>query len=476
MSATPQRRRKRVPRGWVALALTLALLLVVLWLDARWKTGAPHDGYCPEGARWVVAAEDFANLWKATAESEAVQRLCEEWPRPLRNLELAVRKKAGIRPTPQRWRLWCGSRFLMARADGAIGLCVYPGVLARVAHLANRVSLRANGSDGVFRFGALRYGWRDGFLIVSESGDYVAAALKAPRPVLEASSGPTEVRVAWSDDREGWLRIESGGRFVLQGRVRAAIDKRDAPLTLPEAWPEPPIVTVTASSTDDALTVLACLEEPLRDYPEWHYLRDVAAAMWARWGLANMPEGWDDGSDQCSLALSNIGTGEPLPVPEFALVLRGTQPVSGPHPLEALFRSVVSVPYEWQERPGNYVALLGEQMAPCLAGYERDWILATREPLMRELMGGLASGPAVLADASVRLDWTRAGETAEAVIRTLGELELVPGRAKGDVNAELLPIARGAAQLGRLELDAYSEGEWMRFEGALATAIAEDAP
>ncbi|MBN2310032.1 MAG: hypothetical protein JXR94_13750 [Candidatus Hydrogenedentes bacterium] len=474
----PAKPKRRVLRGWRALAATIAVLACCVWLDARIKEGGPAGaGYCPADATWTAAAEDFSALWRQAADTNAIARVREEWPRPLSNIELAVRKATGIRPTPSRWHLWMGRRFLMAGSPDGVGLCVYPGLLMRAAHLVHRATLRAGrGDDGVFRFGELSYGWREGYLIVSRSRPYVAASLAAPPAAVEESLGDDELRVAWRGPSPAQFRMRAADGFPVSGRIRLEITERAAPLTLPDAWAEPPAASITATDWADVHALLAFIEEPFAGNPHWDEAKRLAAIVPRQWALDPLDAGWDASADQCALALIGLEFSGTLPVPRAALVLRPARPADGPHPLAPLLGPVDAIPYEWQGYPGVLAPLAGENLALCLGRDERDWLATTQEPVMAALVGSLAAGPAVPADVAVRLRWEPVGAAVEQAMVAMGEMELAGERNKADVAADLLPVARGLARLGLLELEGEAQDGWVEFEGFLARAADEGEP
>ena len=460
---------RRIPRGWIVFGLALAALACFGWLDARKRQEAPSQGYCPASARWVVLADDFSALWGATAKTDAVARLREEWPRPLDNLELAIRKATGIRPTPSRWRLWMGNRFLLGGAPEGTGICVYPGLLTRAADLVHRLVApsRAQGA-GIRRFGELYYAWKDGFLIASRSREYVVACFEGPHPELGASTGNDEIRILWRGTREGEFRIRAANELPVEARIRTSITPRSRPLTLPGAWPEPPVLSIAASKWRDLHSLLAFVEEPFQENQTWRRAKRVAETMWERWGLTPLDANWDAAVDECAIAVTSMDWSETLSAPDVAMVLRCEDPVAGGHPLGPLFEPSEPIPYEWRREPGVLAPLFGEEAAICLSRSGRDWLVTSREPLMDALTGALNAGQKADADLALRLRWDIIGESAYYLIQAMSEAELVPHRNRGDVAVDLLPIALGLGRLGRAELDGKAEGAWLVLEGILA--------
>ena len=206
-------------------------------------------------------------------------------------------------------------------------------------------------------------------------------------------------------------------------------------------------------------------------------LMGAAATLGEAWRLGAPAAQLAAQGDECALALVGLDTAAPTPVPELALVIRCPAPVSGPHPLgpvlipptePAMDAASFPLPCEWAGEPGLLAPLLGEKLAVCLGQSGRDWLAASQEPVMASLAGHLAEGPEVAADVALRGDWETIGKAVERLLHRAGELELVPRMGEADVEAELVPVARGLSRLGVLELDGQAEGTWLNFKGALA--------
>ena len=93
---------------------------------------------------------------------------------------------------------------------------------------------------------------------------------------------------------------------------------------------------------------------------------------------------------------------------------------------------------------------------------------------MDALVGRLASGPATQADLTVRLRWDALGVAAESLVGQMAALELLGRQNKRDAAMIWLPMARGIARAGALELDGYAEDGWVTFHGLLARELEED--
>ncbi len=451
---------------WIFLALALACVLIVA--DSAVKRAAPGPGFCPKTAVWIVSAEDLPSFWKGVEQSPAYNAVLEEVSNPLQGIELKARIKTGIRPTPLRWRIWLGHPFLAAQAQEGRGICVYPGLLLRAVDGLWRVMARKESAGGVAEYGEFYYAWRDGFLIASPSREYVQASLRDLPPDIEKDAQhPGGLLVQWRGQHEGFLRIWDEEGLPVDGRLKASITRRPMPLTLAEAWPGAAPLSITASKWSDIAALAALPREALSHTECWPAAESAIAEVIAQWGLGALPTGWDQPVDQCSLAFYGFAKAQ-LPFPEWALALRPARAIAISHPLEPLIAPLPGIPFEWEGQPGRAAPILGEAFTLCIGQYNRDWYAASSQAAMARIVGHMGDSIATVAGAAVRLDWKASGEIAEKLLAQAGEYELIRGMNGDDVQQTILPWARAAARLGRLELNGQPEGEWLLFSGYLA--------
>jgi len=463
----------RALRPWRALLGVLVVVVVLGSIDARMKrppSGPGREGYCPSSARWTAAAADFGWTCGALQQSDAGARVADELSEQVAACRLAVRKMTGIRPTALRWRVWMGHRLLAAVSDEGVGVCVRHGLLMRAASAVHRLVGERGGSAGIRVHAGMSYAWREGF-------EYVAASLSSD-PIKLAGAGDG-LRVQWHGERPWLLRLLPRDGWPVSGWISGTIARRDTPLSLPEAWPDAPIVSVTASHCTGLAYVLsstgAALSNILADaVREGRRFNDLSSAVRLleekalRWPLAPLADGWDTPVDECSLALLDLDTSETLPVPELALVMRCAEPVTGDHPLMPWAFGDTAIDYEWDARPGVLAPWVGEKLTLCLGRSGNDWLTASQEPVMAALNGRLKEAPSVDADAAARVDWASLTECAEDLLRTGVALELVPRMDVAGLEERVLPFVRAMGALGRLEIEVRDEGGRLAFEGFLA--------
>jgi len=462
------RRLGKSLRPWRALLGAAAAVVLLVWIDAQVKR-APIPGYCPQSTTWVAAAEDFGRFYQGLEQCDAAKALSDHVPRDLFDYQLAVRKATGIRPTPLRWRVWMGNAFLAGVAPEGVGFCTRPGLLLRAADALRRRFVRPVHGGRVFTLGRLFYGWRNGFLIVSPSHRYVTASLEADVPEVAASRARDELRVHALRDRRAVVRIRAADGLPVSGWVAGAVTKRNAPLSLPDAWPEAPLISVSASRWADLARLPLWIHSaaaPGHVWPPW--LEGVVETASEQWRVDRLPEDWDAGVRECSLAVMDVDTEEVTPVPEVAVVLRADGSAHGPHPLEPLAPEGQTIPYEWNGQPGLLAPWLGEKLTVCLGSYDRDWLATSQEPVMNDLIGALRPADPVEADVVVRVNWQELAATAGVLVRKAADFELIPRMNAQDAQKRLIPFLRAASELGSARLEGRCRGDRIAFRGFLA--------
>ncbi|MCC6487071.1 MAG: hypothetical protein IT364_06185 [Candidatus Hydrogenedentes bacterium] len=463
------RRIRNGLRGWRSLLAFVVLLVILVWLDQRTLAAAPVHGIRPQGAAWVLSTADFPGFWRRLAQGDVFQRMRKDWPRPQGAFELAMRLDTGVRPTPLRWRVWLGKRFTLAESQGEVGLCVFPGILLRTVDWSARIIGHQPDSDGIAIYGPYHYAWRDGFLIASRSRDYVMNCLVNgdAGPLRSGSDG--ELAFQWTGDHEGYMRTLPGPGLRVEGRVHMSLTDGEGPLSLTNAWPHSPVLSITARATDDLLSVAAVVQDAADSLPAWAAQEQLLSTALSRWDTSLLPENWDAGVHHAAFALLDVSVEDTLPIPDAALVLRGGAASGATHPLAPLASGHASIPYEWEGQPGLYIPWLGEQLSPCLGRSGRDWIVTLNEPSMAALAGSLSPGPAETADVdlAVRMSWEKAGKAAQGIARSIAYNSLLPRMNAEETRRALPPKIDALSRLGALHINARAEGEWLSFDGNL---------
>jgi len=457
-------------RGWRALLAAALLLALLVLLDRQILRSAPLYGIRPADAEWVLSSGDFPSYWQNLESGDVVARIGDDWPRPQGDLELAIRLATGIRPTPARWRLWLGERLTVARSPDGTGCCVYPGLLLRAAASVSPIFGLAPDAMGIAQWNGLHFTWIDGFLIVSPDHPYVEACRRRGDSGALRSGADPEIALHWTGPHEGFIRTRPGEGFPVEGRMKVSLSDGDPPLSVTNAWPTPPVTSIVTRRTDDLASLGAAADDAFGASDAWTDVKSAILETIGHWDLQPLSAEWDAGTEQVGLALHGIDTNEFFPVPDASFVMRQQSPITGDHPLRALFSGDLAVDYEWHGQPGVYVPWLGESLSPCLSGYGRDWIATLQEPTMASLVGAMRSGPTEPpdVDAALRISWNSASEILKSFVLNAKERGLVPGYGMEEARAKIAPKFDALGKLGTLQLDARALGDgWLDFDGRL---------
>ncbi|MCH8203514.1 MAG: hypothetical protein IID09_00030 [Candidatus Hydrogenedentes bacterium] len=446
-------------RRWLPLTAALALIGLLYFLDGALKT-SEFAGFAPRDATLVVASDDLARAWDALESTDAHGRVMDEAPLFFYNVVMEGRKASGIRWTPQRWGLWFGKRFVLARLEGQPGVCLRPGILTRAAALMLRVAASQTVEKGVYQTAGLAYGWRDGFLIVSPSTAYVRAAQADGAEKIELSGRPDTVSVDWRGEPSWRLTLQFSPTFSIDGWIDIEVPKRDAPLTLAGVWPESPLLEVTGTSAEEIIELVAGF------VPEFPGTELVQRAFDELKG--ELPEDWAAGSDEFSFAIMSIDTSEFLAVPEFAMAVRGQRDLVQIKPPRG------SIRHEWAGLSGWFKPWLGEKMSVCVASAEDLRLFTSSERTMAQCLGRLEEGRATESDLHVAFDLTHFASIALVLTRRAAEYELIPHHNADDAEARIVPLLDTAAQLGTLYIDGKAGDGGMYVSARLAAP--RDAP
>lgn len=436
------RRYSLAIRRWLPLVAALVLVSALYVVDKSMKSSAVA-GFAPEGASFVVAAADFGGLWRKLESTPTHQAILHQALRYPRNHLIAARRLTGIRWTPTRWSAWFGKHFVLASADGAIGVCLRPGILLRIALPLLKWSGKLEADDGVYRMGDVVLAWRDGFLIASSSPRYVRAATAQTAEVLKLSSEPHAIVLERRVDPTCRLTLRAADSLSLEGWVGVEITERQLPLTLAATWPEDPILEIAGSSAREVIAVVGSL---VPDFPGLELVKQAFEEL-----EDELPRGWARGQDEFSLAIVSVDTDEFLAVPEIVLAIRSEEDLPPMRtPREA-------IRYEWAGLSGWMRPWLGEKMSVCAVTTQSFRLFTSQERTMARFLGHLEEGPPLEADVAATLDLAHTAAIAGVLARRAAEHELLAHQNAADVDALLLPLLDAVGALGTLRLEGKSE-------------------
>lgn len=431
--------RRRVLR-WGLRALVLAVLVVLITVDARMK-GGPRIGFAPANANWVAYAPQFSGVWTGLTRTAAFRDFVKQWPAPYNNAQLQVRLTAGIRPTPLRWSTWLGKKAVVFGTDEGVGWCVRPGLLLRAGHAIN-AALTTGSEKGNFRYGPYHYAWRDGFVIFSKSPEVLEATRNgAEFKAAEAIDGD-EWYVVWQASPKGFVVLSAREGLPVRGKVEIPL-RGSGTETLP--WPENPFLEV--NSTDCGLS-----EESVG------FLRWCFSLPPPSFRLAKVLPGFQptlaDAKSPGAIAESDFALFEPIEgepkVPGAALRLR-----------------------VYHEIPSAMHVATGDDP---LAGWGvcgTVSYIATSKKLLDALLSQTKVENGTPRTAVARVDWERAGKAFEKHLRAVLEED---DTLRESIEGTGIPATQALAALGKLHIEGHRENGKLRLEGRLAQSVEKPTP
>ncbi|MCX5757602.1 MAG: hypothetical protein NTU83_03670 [Candidatus Hydrogenedentes bacterium] len=454
-------------RRWGPLLGALACLAILGVVDTALKL-APVTGYCPDAVQWVLSTEDAGTFCSSFAGTRVGREAAKAFGEFLGHFQRDVRFSVGIRPTILRWRVWMGNYLVIASTPNGTGASVRPGVLLWTAERIRRLLKSAPESGGVSSYGSWYYGWHRGFLVFSVSKDYVEAALNGQSVRHSGARDAILFRSLGADGLSVAVRGASG--IPISGSVRSNVQHGSTPLTLPESWPNSPILSVSVRKPAE-LAGLAQVARPWLAGPRAQLLAAYLETIWRRWEMPDLGEGWDAGISETSLALTDVDMESVVPVPVLSCIMRGGDSVRGKHPLEAIADNSPSYPAEWNGEPGLRIPWLGEGLTLCLGRSGRDWLATSREPAMAQLAAERREGPDVDADVTLRLDWTKAGRVLSQVMPRLADWGLLPEMNQRDAEHRFGPLFDFLSKLGKASVNGHRERDQLVFDGFLSKPL-----
>lgn len=452
------------------MLIVLGVLFLFGLIDQGIKTPSVL-GYFPDDARWVASSRDFPAFWAGVNESDVRARLPEEAALPLYELGLRVRKWIGVRPTPGRWRLWLGSYFVASWSpDHGNGVSLRPGLLLRTG--ARLLGYGSTASHPVSYRSGVYYGWRDGYLILSQRAEYVEAALAHNARFLRAQALADDRLRLRSRARPQWsLSIAGEDGLPAQGWIERTFMTEGPPITLTHAWPPGPLMVISGRDAQDTV--------------DWvrNFFDQLPAAEIINPGLrdieAKLPPEWTE-DHEFSLALTDIDLTQPLAVPVIALVQRMPAGAVLPEPASP------SMPFAWPvprqvdlnaakpSRPAHDMAagwlhpVLGPEFTLSVAVAGDDRYFTSRESAMSQYVGRVGPGVKLPVDLTLFVDWNRVLPVYESLLVRAADYELLPRSSPEDIENIYLPYTTFVRNLGRLYLEGAEQDSRTLLNGFLA--------
>lgn len=435
-------------------------MIVVVCVLAGIRAGDSHlkasdfNGFELSDANWSVSSDNVGVAWDSFLETETWAAVRSEVGDLSGEPILEARKSLGIRLSPARWNAWLGHRAVISGSDGDWGVTVKPGVLFRVWDAMRGKSGAVEGSN-LRSYEDYYYGWRDGFVCISNSSDYAAKMLDREigwiRPHLQRDSLAIRIR----DPYEIAFQLGLRDGFPVEGEV-------DYSLKAPR-----PLERLISTLSGEHALVLSGVSPldwmPLFDefMPKWRNL-EVFSQVLAETGhqLARQKT---SGSSDYFWMLDDVVIQESEAVPVFTLAAVGGISSDSPAAL---------VPYRtnfrWGELEGWKEPWFGHMYEWCVARDGEAVVMTNRLENMRRDAGLWQLGDGEDVDVRIQLQIPELLLMFAPIILDAAESGDISGWNRSDVESFLRSrLWRGAVRLGALEIDGRVVDGGISFEGYL---------
>lgn len=404
---------------------------------------SPEAGFVAEDAIWRVEASDlpaFLGRWNALNTSKAMRRAS---PALHLALPLAIRQVTGVRPTPDRIRLWLGRTLLVSGGDDGWCLSVRPGVAMYLASWLGG-PVRA-GEEGDFWRDYVS-AWKDGFLLVASSQTYLDKVLAAGKSLKRSNVPQDAVRISWEGSTPGALEIEAAEQIpvLFSLKVPAA---PGSTLRYAAGWPDT-LLTVNAHRG-------APLVQAVRNGLRWMdgQLTPATAqathSLIANWWSAYCPLSLESAPvDEWAAGVAAVNFQAEIPVVESIWAGWATDPSAILSQLPADRQE-----HRWDETTGWLLPVTGDARTWAIAEREGTTFLTSHENRMPALLATARREPEA-GVAALNLSWKPfVGALRGLLLRAANE-GLLPGYSEDDVQADWLPCVDAFADWGTLQLHA----------------------
>ena len=457
-AVNPRVRVVRIAIGATAL-LAATLLVTAAYADRRLKM-ATHPGYLPSDLPLCVYSADMPRFWADLSRTRASRAVAKEAPYTLHEIELAIRVRTGIRPTPARLGTWLGQT-ICAGTDGANWvICTHPGL---VAHTASLVFGRR-----FFERIGLHCAWRDGYLICASDSALLDRALTAPPLTVDLpAQAPSQSHAV-----------------IFQAPVSitgALIPSADLPFHLSVHASNPP-VRDASNWTVPALSVTPAVSLSVRNGPTFLALVTLCAPAFNalpsltgpiapdRWNLPTPTSLFGPGqplSGPATLAFCGLVHGADIPLPQLGLAVMSPTPLSSLLPTET--NETVLFPYQWNGYSGWMFPLLGAPFS--LYSFQRDdtQYLATQESLAAALSGPTPDTVPLTEDFSCTVSWKPLTEALVTTARWLAPYDLLPRTNLKDLDRRFFPLMNALASCGTCRVQGHWEEDHLVCDGTVSS-------
>lgn len=460
----------RARTGKRHLALGLVLLAAgsaVCGVDRRLKT-SETAGFVLPAADWRLEATNLPGCWTRWRDLDPYGAFQKSAPSSLQAVSVAVRKLSGVRPTPQRLRLWLGNHFLIGGDEDGWCLSARPGVALRAASLFLPAAPDVEARDGQPFWASCAYGWRDGFFLLASSRGYLERVIAEGQPVPRSADPGDTIAISWAGNVPGFCRVSAKDQLPVTFSLERITPAADATLVHADGWPDALCwVAFHDGSTAQALTDMGtALARRVTGDTYWPAVESV----WKLWRAAYRPFTFSPqpGAER-ALGVFEADFHADIPAVESVWAEQG----DGGATLANLAAAAPRRDHRWNETEGWLFPLPGEARAWAAAYHGGALYVASGESLMPAVLAADTQTPET-GVAALAIRWKPFAQALKGLVRRAATDELLPGLNEDDVSADVLPNLEALEDWGMLQLHLKGDGGGLSGGGFLALAV--DAP
>lgn len=453
-----------------AFAVGVAALIITLYLADQALKAADSAGFIPIEAQWHATSLDMPAAWDRLEHSRPFSIIAEGDPLPFRALEEALHRRTGIRPTPMRWATWAGRRWTFAARDHEWVCSVRPGILLHAFHRA-RVWAEPATTEGIVPFADLQYAWREGYLLIGNSGGLLAETL-APATSRRVTDAPADgIRLTWQGDAPvpaGWATVIPGPEWRIDAFLAG-----DFPPTATETVRldhlrhESAMLTVAAAEPGLLLALGSAARDAVLTQPGARPWLEGADTIWDRWAFPALDAIWQQQVADTTIAIDLAFRRALVPQAQIAAAFHAQPGAPPDHPLAPWLSDLSPIPFEWSGQAGACGFVLGPSLAVCLAGQGFPWLAASSEVVMAEIADAANGHSRVTGPLHLVWDWERGALLTRQGLATAARNALTPESDPTTIEARWGTWFDAMARFGTARLAGTPADGGLRLAGAL---------
>lgn len=444
----------------------MVVLVVVLGalytIDKRLKTGGP-EGFLAPSTQWQVAATDLPAAWEQWRGLDSCEAFRTHAPDVLQSLPVAVRKITGVRPTPERLRLWLGAHAVLSGDRDGWSVSFRPGLLMRVASLFVSPARPVPLDGDQPAWARCAWGWREGVVVLASSTAYLDRVLLEGTPVVPSERPNDVLSITWSGDTKMALDLTLEDHLPFSLAIADIAATEQSTLRHGAGWSD--AVCWGVLHDEGISQALAGVAREMASFlmgDDW--LNAGRSIVRAPWDAAIPIVPGDDPKTERAMGIFKADFEADIPELEVIWVQ-----VGDPANTLAYFATWMSPrEHRWNETTGWLYPLPGEARAVAAAFQGETLYVTSHEHSMPLLLAG-DPGEGVPGVAAFGLQWKSFSAALAGLMRRAADGGLLPEHNAEDIASDVLPVFEALGDWGRFEMELTAgEDGGLRGQGYLA--------